>query len=137
MAAATYQSPWMSEELSLFRKTVRQFVQGNYVPNQARWREQHHPDTDAWTKAGEVGMLLTDVPQEYGGGGGTFCHAAVVLEELAQAGVYLGMREQSIVARYILTYGTEAQKLAWLPRMARGELVGAIAMTEPSAGSDL
>jgi len=137
MAAATYQSPWMSEELSLFRKTVRQFVQGNYVPNQARWREQHHPDTDAWTKAGEVGMLLTDVPQEYGGGGGTFCHAAVVLEELAQAGVYLGMREQSIVARYILTYGTEAQKQAWLPRMARGELVGAIAMTEPSAGSDL
>lgn len=137
MAAATYQSTWMNEDLSLFRRTVRQFVQATYLPNQARWREQHHPDADAWTKAGEVGLLLTDVPQGYGGGGGTICHAAVVLEELAQAGVHLGVREQSIVARYVLTYGSDEQKQAWLPRMARGELVGAIAMTEPLAGSDL
>jgi acyl-CoA dehydrogenase len=137
MPSATYQSPWMNEELSLFRKTVREFVQGVYVPHQARWREQHRPDAEAWTRAGEIGILLTDVPPDYGGGGGTFCHAAVVLEELAQAGVYLGLREQSIVARYLLTYGTDAQKREWLPRMARGELVAAIAMTEPSAGSDL
>ena len=82
-------------------------------------------------------MLLPDVPQDYGGGGGTFAHEAVVHEELAQAGVHFGAIVQSIVAHYILDYGNEAQKRAWLPRMARGELVAAIAMTEPGAGSDL
>ncbi len=82
-------------------------------------------------------MLLPDVPQEYGGGGGTFAHAAVVLEELARAGVHFGFSIQSIVARYILTHGSEEQKRRWLPRMASGELPAAVAMTEPAAGSDL
>ena len=77
-------------------------------------------------------MLLPDVPEEYGGGGGTFAHEAVVLEELARAGVHFGAGIQSIVAHYILAYGSEDQKRNWLPRMARGELVGAIAMTEPT-----
>jgi acyl-CoA dehydrogenase len=137
MSRATYQSSWMNEELRLFRKTVRQFIQEEFVPQQARWREQHHPDDEAWIAIGKAGILLPDVPEEYGGGGGTFAHEAVVNEELSAAGVNFGSGVQSIVAHYILAYGTEEQKRNWLPRMSRGELVGAIAMTEPGAGSDL
>jgi alkylation response protein AidB-like acyl-CoA dehydrogenase len=134
---SNYQSAWMNEDVRMFRKTVRQFVQNEFVPHQARWREQHRPDANAWTDAGRAGVLLPDVPEDYGGGGGTFAHEAVVLEELAQAGVHFGSAIQSTVAHYILAYGNEEQKRTWLPRMARGELVAAIAMTEPSAGSDL
>ena len=137
MARTTYQSSWMNEELQLFRKTVRQFIQDQFVPHQARWREQHRPDDEAWTAIGEAGILLPDVPEEYGGGGGTFAHETVVNEELAKAGVNFGSGVQSIVGHYILAFGTEEQKRNWLPRMCRGELVGAIAMTEPGAGSDL
>jgi acyl-CoA dehydrogenase len=77
------------------------------------------------------------VPEEYGGSGGTFAHEAIVIEELARAGIHIGFSVQSIVAHYILAYGNEEQKRRWLPRMAGGDLVGAIAMTEPDAGSDL
>ena len=132
-----YQSPWMNEELALFRKQVRRFVQEELVPQEPRWREQHHPDIEAWHKAGATGLLLTDVPEVYGGGGGTFAHETVVMEELATALVHFGTGVHSIAAHYILGYGTEEQKLNWLPRMARGELVGSIAMSEPAAGSDL
>jgi len=121
----------------MFRTMVRQFIQREFLPHQARWRQQHRPDGDAWTAAGRAGLLLADVPEEYGGGGGTFAHEAVVLEELARAGVDFASSIQTIVARYILAYGTEHQKRRWLPPMAAGGLVGAIAMSEPGAGSDL
>jgi len=132
-----YVSPWVNEELQLFRKTVKRFIQDEYVPHEARWREQHRVDPEAWTKAGEVGILLTDVPEEFGGGGGDYCHEAVVTEELCYAGVHFGHGVHSIAAHYILDYGTEEQKRYWLPQMATGELIGSIAMTEPVAGSDL
>ncbi|HMD48473.1 MAG TPA: acyl-CoA dehydrogenase family protein [Bryobacteraceae bacterium] len=134
---APYLSPWMNEELRMFRKTVARFIREEFLPQEPRWREQHRPDADAWTKAGATGLLLTDVPEEYGGGGGTFAHEAVILEELSYAGVHFGSGVHSIVAHYVLSYGTEEQKHRWLPRMATGELVGAIAMSEPVAGSDL
>jgi len=134
---APYQSPWIDDELQMFRKTAARFIREEFVPHQARWREQHRPDADAWTKAGETGLLLTDIPEEYGGGGGTFAHQAVMLEELAYAGVPFGLGVHAIVAHYVLAYGTEEQKRRWFPRMATGELVGAIAMSEPVAGSDL
>ena len=137
MSALSYQSPWMNGELEMFRATVRRFIEKEFVPHQARWREQHHPDAEAWLAAGRAGILLPDVPQQYGGGGGNFSHEAVVLEELVKAGVNFGSTVQSVVARYILAYGSEAQKRDWLPGMARGELIGAIAMSEPAAGSDL
>ena len=137
MASDTYESPWTNDGVHIFRKTVRQFIEREFAPHQGRWRTQHHADADAWTKAGEIGLLLPDVPQDYGGGGGTFAHEAVVLEELARSGVHFASSIQSIVARYILSYCTEAQKRNWLPRMAKGELLSAIAMTEPAAGSDL
>jgi acyl-CoA dehydrogenase len=132
-----YVSPWMNEELAMFRKQVRRFVTEEFVPNEARWRQQHRVDPEAWTKAGETGILLTDVPEEYGGGGGTFAHECVVMEELTHGGVHFGSGVHSIVAHYILDYANEEQKKNWLSRMAKGELVGAIAMSEPVAGSDL
>jgi acyl-CoA dehydrogenase len=131
------ESPWMNDELRMFRKTVRQFIQEEFLPRQAQWRKQHRPDADAWTLAGQTGLLLPDVPEEFGGGGGTFAHQAIVTEELALAGVNFGCGVQSIVSHYILSYGSKAQKQKWLPKMASGELVGAIAMTEPAAGSDV
>ncbi|MGZ5153954.1 MAG: acyl-CoA dehydrogenase family protein [Burkholderiales bacterium] len=137
MSSTTYQSPWMNDELGMFRATVRHFIRKEFAPKQARWREEHRPDADAWSKAGSASILLPDVPQQYGGGGGTFAHEAIVREELAQAGIHFGSGVQSIVAHYILCYGREEQKLNWLPRMARGELVAAIAMSEPAAGTDL
>jgi len=132
-----HQSSWATDDVRMFRTMVRQFIQRAFLPHQARWRQQHRPDGDAWTAAGRAGLLLADVPEEYGGGGGTFAHEAVVLEELARAGVDFASSIQTIVARYILAYGTEHQKRRWLPPMAAGGLVGAIAMSEPGAGSDL
>jgi acyl-CoA dehydrogenase len=137
MAAARGESPWETDETRIFRKVVRDFIERELAPHCDRWTAQGHPDTEAWTKAAKLGLLLPDVPEEYGGGGGTFAHEAVVVEELARAGVHIGFNIQSIVAHYILACGSEEQKRRWLPQMARGELIAAIAMTEPDAGSDL
>ena len=87
---SNYESPWMNEELRMYRKTVREFIHAEFLPRQEKWREQHRPDAEAWKQAGQTGLLLPDVPEEYGGGGGTFAHQAVVTEELAQAGVNFG-----------------------------------------------
>lgn len=137
MGSSSYESPWATDDVRTFRNAIRAFLRQEFVPSLPRWRQQQHADGDAWRKAGAIGMLLADVPEKYGGGGGTFAHEAVVLEELARAGIHFGSSVQNIVAHYLLAYGTEAQKERWLPRMARGELVGAIAMTEPGGGSDL
>jgi alkylation response protein AidB-like acyl-CoA dehydrogenase len=131
------ESPWMNEELRTFRSTIRQFLAREFVPQQERWREQRRPDAEAWSAAGRVGMLLPDIPQAYGGGGGSFAHEAVVHEELARVDVRFGSIVQSIVGHYILDYGSDTQRRRWLPPMARGELVAAIAMSEPNAGSDV
>ena len=132
-----YESSWINDDVRMFRDNVRAFIAKEFVPQQARWRAQHGPDADDWLRAARAGLLLSDVPEAYGGGGGTFAHECVVLEELARAGVHFGTQVHTTVAHYILAYGTEEQKRRWLPRMGRGELVGAIAMTEPGAGSDL
>ena len=137
MHAVGYQSRWVDDELRMYRKSVAQFIQKELVPQQARWRQQHFSDVEAWIKAGEIGMLLPDMPEEFGGGGGSFAHEAVVVEELAKAGVNFGCTVHCVTAHYILAYGSDEQKCNWLPRMARGEMVGAIAMSEPDAGSDL
>jgi acyl-CoA dehydrogenase len=128
----------MNEELQLFRKSVRQFLSEHFVPNDDRWRANHLIDRDAWHKAGHAGLMSADVPEDWGGGGGTFAHTAVVLEELARAGITsFGVSVQDIVSHYVLAYGSDAQRRAYLPRLACGDFVGAIAMTEPVAGSDL
>jgi len=135
--APGYDSSWVNDDVRIFRHSVRQFVEKEFVPRQPRWREQRRPDAEAWTGAGRAGILLPDLPEEYGGGGGSFAHEAVVLEELACAGVHFGSAIQSTVAHYLLAYGTEEQKRRWIAPLARGELVAAIAMSEPGAGSDL
>lgn len=136
MSSGTYQSPWMNDELRMFRKTVRDFIQKEFVPKQSRWYQQRSPDSEDWIAAGRVGILLPDMPVEFGGGG-NFAYKVVVLEELAKAGIPFGSTVHSIMAHYILDYGSDEQKHTWLPRLACGGLVGAIAMTEPAAGSDL
>src|SRR3970040_1960991 len=126
MSAASYQSAWINGEPRMFRNTARLFVQKEFVPHHERRCAQHFPDAEAWTKAGAAGLLLPDVPEEYGGGGGTFAHEAVVLEELAQAGVNFGAGIQSIVAHYLLAYGAERQKREWLSGMSWGQPVSGV-----------
>ena len=131
-------SPWMTPELDTFRDAVHRFVAHEVVPHQQRWREQQHVDRALWRKAGELGLLLADVPDDFGGSGGTFAHQAVVFEELALAGdTAFGLHVHAIVAHYLLSHGTEDQKYKYLPRLASGEMIAAIAMSEPGAGSDL
>jgi acyl-CoA dehydrogenase len=129
----------MDDELALLAETAREFFRRESVPNQERWAAQKHVDREFWNKAGEVGLLCASIPEEYGGAGGTFAHEAVILTEQARAGdsAFGNGVHSPIVAHYILQYGSEEQKQRWLPRMATGELVGAIAMTEPGTGSDL
>ena len=132
------EAPWMNEELRILRDSVQRFLEKEFVPLQSKWEKQGRVDRDAWRKAGEAGLLCASIDERYGGGGGDFRHEAVFLEELAQSGVTFGNSVHSgIVAHYINAYGTEEQKRNWLPKMATGELVAAIAMTEPGTGSDL
>ena len=133
-----YPTPADAEELSLFRETVTRFIAAEMVPNDAAWREQHHVGHAIWRRAGQVGVLCADIPAEYGGLGGNFRHEAIVHEELGRHGMSgFAAGVHSICAHYLLNHGLEDQKRRWLPRLASGELVGAIAMTEPGAGSDL
>ena len=133
-----YIVPWMDDDLEVFRDTVVRFIDTEMVPHDARWREQHHVDRETWRKAGDTGLLLLDVPAEYGGGGGDFRHEAVMYTELQRRGISsFGQSVHSMCAHYVLNHGTEEQKRRFLPRMASGELIGAICMTEPGTGSDL
>lgn len=131
-------SPWMTPELHTFRDAVRRLVAAEITPHQERWRKQQHVDRETWRKAGGMGLLLADIPEDYGGSGGGFEHMAVVFEELCYAGdMNFGLHVHAIVAHYLLNQGTEEQKRRYLPLLASGEMVAAIAMTEPGAGSDL
>ncbi len=131
-------SPWMNDELAIYRETVVRFVESEMVPHDARWREEHNVGAEIWRKAGELGLLCADIPSEYGGAGGDFRHEVVLYEELGRRGLSgFGQGVHSIAAHYLLNHGTEEQKRRYLPRLARGELIGAIGMTEPGAGSDL
>jgi long-chain-acyl-CoA dehydrogenase len=121
-----------------FRHTVRAWLQKEAVPHIARWDEQGIVDKDIWVNGGEIGMLCPTVPEDYGGLGLDFGYNAVIDEEVSYAGTPLGFSLQSdIVVNYLVSYGSEEQKREWLPRMVSGEVVTAIAMTEPGTGSDL
>ncbi|WP_227869785.1 MULTISPECIES: acyl-CoA dehydrogenase family protein [Undibacterium] len=133
-----YQSAWMTPELESFRDAVRRFIASEITPHQDAWKQQQHVDRKLWNKAGEMGMLLADIPEQYGGAGGNFAYQCVVFEELASAGdSAFGIHVHAIVAHYLLNQGTQAQKEKYLPKLASGEMVAAIAMSEPGAGSDL
>ncbi len=130
--------PWSSDEHEVFRETVRAFVAREITPHEERFSEQGHVDPSLWTAAGAAGLLGCDIPVEMGGLGGDFGHECVVYEEVwrtAFSGFGKGVHE--IAAHYVLDYGTPEQRARWLPGMVAGDLVGAIAMSEPGAGSDL
>jgi acyl-CoA dehydrogenase len=132
------QASGMEDDLQMLRTAVARFADAEMVPREAAWREQHHVGKDVWRRAGELGFLCTDIPVEYGGGGGDFRHEAVIYEELGRRGLSgFGQGVHSIAAHYVLNHGTAEQKNRLLPRMACGELIGAIAITEPGAGSDM
>jgi acyl-CoA dehydrogenase len=136
--AIRFDRTWSDPDLELYRDTVVRFLDEELAPGDEAARREGNVGHAVWRKAGELGLLCADIPDEYGGGGGDFRHEAVVYEEMARRSL-TGMNTSvhAIVAHYILNHGTEAQKRRYLPRMARGELVGAIAMTEPGTGSDL
>ncbi|WP_348542438.1 acyl-CoA dehydrogenase family protein [Dietzia kunjamensis] len=130
---------WQTESHELLRDHSRAFFAREVTPRQADWARQGHVDRELWNRAGAAGLLLTDIADEDGGGGGDFGHEAVVAQELAYAhDSSFGFTVHStIVSHYINAYGTEEQKRRWLPSLASGEKVVAVAMTEPGTGSDL
>jgi acyl-CoA dehydrogenase len=129
----------MTEDLVLLEDQARRYIGDEFAPQVDRWHEAGMYEREVWTKAGQAGLLCASMPEEYGGSGGTFAHEAVINRELSLAGfdAFGAPLHSGIVAPYILHYGTEEQKKRWLPKLATGELVGAIAMTEPGTGSDL
>jgi acyl-CoA dehydrogenase len=128
-----------SEELTLFRDSARRFFEKECLPHVERWEREGIVGRDIWLKAGAAGMLCAAVPAEYGGPGGTFAHEKILIEEQARLGIggFANSLHSSIITPYILNYGSEEQKRRWLPKLASGELIAAIAMTEPGTGSDL
>jgi acyl-CoA dehydrogenase len=133
------QPAWMNEELEMLAGMARKFLESELMPDYERFEEAAKVDRSVWEKAGEAGLLCASMPEEYGGAGGTYAHEAVLAEALGHTGTDgFGISlHNAIVAPYIAHYGSQEQKRRWLPRMATGELIGAIAMTEPGAGSDL
>jgi acyl-CoA dehydrogenase len=137
--SALASSSYVTDELRMFQDTARRFMEAEVKPHLERWDREGCVDRDLWNKAGALGLLCAAIPEEYGGGGGNFAFEKVLIEEQARVGcsAWGNSVHAGIVAHYILAYGREEQKKEWLPKMARGELVGAIAMTEPGTGSDL
>lgn len=131
----------MQNELELFRKSIQAFAK-KYVENDyEQWEREGNIPREIWTKLGAEGFLCVDIPEKYGGLGASFAFSSLVVEEFTRLG-YSSIStnisvHSNIVAHYLLGSGTEEQKATYLPKMATGELVGAIAMTEPDAGSDL
>ncbi|PCC56700.1 acyl-CoA dehydrogenase [Brevibacterium aurantiacum] len=134
-----YRGTWETQETDDLRELVRNFMNKEIVPHQDTFIDNHQVDRELWNRAGDAGLLCISIPEEYGGGGGTFAHEAIIMQEQGFAGdaAWGNSVHSTIIAHYINTFGTEEQKKRWLPGMATGELVAAIAMTEPGTGSDL
>ena len=129
---------WADEDIDAWRDTVIRFLEDELTPADEEARKRGHIESSFWKRAGELGMLCTDIPDELGGIGGDFRHEVVIQEEMARRGLYsLNTGVHSIAAHYFMNHGTPEQQAEFLPRLVSGELVGAIAMTEPNAGSDL
>ena len=137
--ATDYVSEWMTDELQDLRDVARQFFEREAAPQMAKWSEQRFVDREFWVQAGSLGLLCPTVPEEYGGPGGNILHQVAITEEQSRVlekgwgnNVHSG-----VVTDYILRYGSKEQRRRWLPPMVEGTVIGAIAMTEPGAGSDV
>jgi acyl-CoA dehydrogenase len=137
MLPQAYQHRWMTDEINEFRDQVRRYIAAELSPHLEGWRRQGFIPREAWRAFAELGFLLPELAETYGGVGVSLAYQLVVQDELARAEFPANTAVHSIAAHYILDYGTEAQKRRWLPRLASGELLGGIALTEPNCGSDL
>lgn len=134
-------SPWMSEDVVMLQNSVTRLLEKEFLPHRERWEREGIVDRASWLKAGEAGLLCPSLPEEYGGGGGTKAHDAMLAQEVERVGLGggfgVGIGTHAMIAHYILAYGSEDQRRRWLPKMASGEFIGAVAMSEPGTGSDL
>ncbi|BEG74743.1 acyl-CoA dehydrogenase family protein [Achromobacter xylosoxidans] len=137
MFASLYRHRWMDDDIEAFRVQVRRYIAGELAPHLDGWRRQGYIPREVWRPFGELGFLLPELDEAYGGAGVNLAYQCVVQDELAKAEIPANTAVHTIASHYLLDYGTEAQKQRWLPRLARGELLAAIAMTEPGCGSDL
>ena len=138
MSLYSSSSTWSSEEHLLFTDSVQKFYQQEMVPNIEQWNNQGIVEKSFWRKAGKAGIMGGSVAEEYGGSGGDIGFDSIALYEQARTGDFSwGYGIQSIVIHYITAYGSHEQKTKWLPKLISGEKVGALAMTEPGAGSDV
>jgi len=130
---------WMDEELEIFSASVGKFFAKEAAPHYQRWNRDGIIDRDFWSKAGQAGLLCPAVPAEYGGGGGDFRHEAAILqqEQWSHFSGWGSAVHNGVATSYIYNYGTAEQKLRWLPKLASGEMIIAVGMTEPGTGSDL
>ena len=137
MLPQLFRHRWMDDDTEAFRTQVARYIAGELVPHLDGWRRQGYIPREVWRPFGEMGFLLPEIPEAYGGAGVSMAWQLVVQDELAKAEVPANTGVHNLVAHYILDYGTDAQKQRWLPRLASGELLAGIALTEPGCGSDL
>ena len=137
MLPQLYRHRWMDEEIEAFREQVRRYIAGELAPHLDGWRRQGYIPREVWRPFGEMGFLLPEMDEAYGGGGATLAYQLVVQDELAKAELPANTAVHTIAAHYIQAYGTESQKNHWLPKLANGEMLVGIALTEPGCGSDL
>lgn len=137
MLPQLYRHTWMDADIEAFRDQARRYIERELVPHMDGWRRQGFIPREVWRPFAELGFLLPELPEFYGGSGANLAYQLVVQDELARAEVPANTAVHSIVVHYILDYGTEAQKQRWLPKLASGELFAGIALTEPGCGSDL
>ena len=137
MLPQLYRHRWMDEDIEAFREQVRRYIAAELSPHLDGWRRQGFIPREVWRPFGQLGYLLPEMDEAYGGAGATLAYQLVVQDELAKAEIPANTGVHNLVAHYLLDYGTEAQKRRWLPKLASGEMLAGIALTEPGCGSDL